>query len=65
MFLFLWCSKQLCGLVTGNIMDGSNGDIAVDHYHRYQVICLSNSMSYKLIGLYDNLIKMVDVDMTT
>ncbi|PON84868.1 Glycoside hydrolase [Trema orientale] len=21
----------------GNIIDGSNGDIAVDHYHRYQI----------------------------
>ena len=23
--------------VAGHIMDGSNGDIAVDHYHRYPV----------------------------
>lgn len=26
------------GGFTGNIMDGSNGDLAVDHYHLYQAI---------------------------
>jgi hypothetical protein len=27
--------------VSGTIMDGTNGDIAVDHYHRYPVLHLS------------------------
>lgn len=29
------------GPLTGNIVDGTNGDVAVDHYHRYLVNFLS------------------------
>lgn len=27
--------------IAGNIIDGSNGDVAVDHYHRYLVLALN------------------------
>lgn len=29
--------KILTIVLSGNILDGSNGDVAVDHYHRYKV----------------------------
>lgn len=38
-FFSCLCMKyvDVLKLVAGNILDGSNGDIAVDHYHRYLV----------------------------
>ncbi|KAH8496776.1 hypothetical protein H0E87_019501 [Populus deltoides] len=29
----------------GNILDGSNGDVAVDHYHRYKILAHAAAVS--------------------
>lgn len=38
-FPILSYGKNFMGMSLGTIIDGTNGDIAVDHYHRYLVMC--------------------------
>lgn len=55
-------------MLVGTIEDGTNGDTADDHYHRYMVCTLQVSMEFKLddnlvINVKWQLIVVVDIPM--
>jgi hypothetical protein len=39
---------------SGNIEDGSNGDVAADHYHRYKVSIIRNIKTFLSVLMHSS-----------
>lgn len=61
---FIYFSSNLIffGVVVGHIKDGSNGDVAVDHYNRYLVLNLIDYWELFVLSLNSVLISTANID---